>query len=60
MGVVISTFITIAGLLATGVLSSIAANKASKCSDARFWSIWSAVVSFLVAIIAFIIAVFLL
>lgn len=60
MGAVLSLFLTVVGLLAVGVISSLAASKSGECADGKKWSIISAVIAFIVAIIAFLIAVFLL
>ncbi|HSA76182.1 MAG TPA: hypothetical protein VLE02_01435 [Nitrosarchaeum sp.] len=68
MGLVLSLFLSCAGLGATGVLSSMSASKASSgtcssgkctCGDARYYAIITAVVSFVTLIVAFLIAVFL-
>ncbi len=60
MGAVISLMLSVFALLACGVLSSIAASKSHDCPDAEKYNIISAVVAFLTAIIAFLIAVFFL
>lgn len=57
MGAVISLFMTIVALGVVGVMSAIAASK-SKNTEGEKWSIYSAIISFLVMILAFFIAVF--
>lgn len=58
MGAAISTIIGTLGLVVVGVMSSIAASKSDNCKDAKKIETWTAVGSFIAAIISLFIAIF--
>jgi len=60
MGVVISSILGVIGLVIVGITSSMAASKSHDCKDAKNLEIWTAIGSFVLALILFIIMIFLL